>query len=181
MKIQNYLLGMCAALGLLLASCEQDNEHAIYAGDTMGVTFGFNSQSVTFPSEGYDGFDVEVMRAQDGEAVTIPLSAVMLEQDEEGNTIQTPVPSTIQVPSRVSFEAGEKFTSFHVSVGDIESGLTYQLAVTMANEEYAPVDNISTKTISIYRDYTYSTIGIGMYVSSFFQGYGEVEVQKADR
>ena len=134
MKIQNYLLGMCAALGLLLASCEQDNEHAIYAGDTMGVTFGFNSQSVTFPSEGYEGFDVEVMRAQDGEAVTIPLSAVMLEQDEEGNTIQTPVPSTIQVPSSVSFEAGEKFTSFHVSVGDIESGVTYHLAVMMANE-----------------------------------------------
>lgn len=181
MKIQNYLLGICAALGLLLASCEQDNEHAIYAGDTMGVTFGFNSQSVNFPSEGYEGFDVEVMRAQADEAVTLPLSSVMLEQDAEGNTIQKPVPSTIQVPASVSFAAGEKFTSFHVSVGDIESGITYRLYVTMANEGYAPVDNISSKTISIYRDYTYTTIGIGMYVSSFFQGYGQVEVQKADQ
>lgn len=181
MKIQNYLLGMCAALGLLLSSCEQDNENAVYGGSTMGVTFGFNSQSVSFPAEGYEGFDVEVMRAQADEAVTIPLSAVMLEQDAEGNTVQTPVPSTIQVPSSVSFAAGEKFTSFHVSVGDIESGITFRLYVTMANEEYAPIDNISSKTISIYRDYTYSSIGIGMYVSSFFQGYGEVEVQKADQ
>ena len=56
MKIQNYLLGMCAALGLLLSSCEQDNEKAVYGGSTMGVTFGFNSQSVSFPAEGYEGF-----------------------------------------------------------------------------------------------------------------------------
>ena len=51
MKIQNYLLGIGVALGVLLTSCEQDNEKAIYAGNTMGVTFGFNSQSVNFPSE----------------------------------------------------------------------------------------------------------------------------------
>lgn len=182
MKIQNYLVGMCAALGLLLSSCEQDNENAVYGGSTMGVTFGFNSQSVSFPAEGYEGFDVEVMRAQADEAVTIPLSAVMLEQDAEGNTVQTPVPSTIQVPSSVSFAAGEKFTSFHVSVGDIESGVTYQLAVTMANEEYAPIDNISSKTISIYRDYTYTSLGIGEFYSPMWGGGPyPVEIQKADQ
>lgn len=181
MKIQNYLLGMCAALGLLLSSCEQDNEKAVYGGSTMGVTFGFNSQSVSFPAEGYEGFDVEVMRAQADEAVTIPLSAVMLEQDAEGNTVQIPVPSTIQVPSSVSFAAGEKFTSFHVSVGDIESGITFRLYVTMANEEYAPIDNISTKTISIYRDYTYTSLGIGEFNSQMWVGPIPVEIQKADQ
>lgn len=184
MKIQNYLLGIGVALGVLLTSCEQDNEKPIYAGTTMGVTFGFNSQSVDFPSEGYEGFDVEVIRAQSGEAVTIPLSAVIL--DAAGNS--TPVPSTIQVPNSVSFEADENVTSFHVSVGDIESGVTYQLAVTMANEEYAPIDNISTKIISIYRDYTYTSIGTGEVRSSFFvmdeagtPYSGPVEIQKADQ
>ncbi len=182
MKIQNYLVGIGLALGVLLTSCEQDNEKPIYAGTTMGVTFGFNSQSVDFPSEGYEGFDVEVIRAQSGEAVTIPLSAVML--DAAGNS--SPVPATIQVPSSVSFEADEKVSSFHVSVGDIESGVTYQLAVTMANEEYAPIDNISTKVISIYRDYTYTSLGIGtftsqMWTNDFPNETFPVEIQKADQ
>lgn len=182
MKIQNYLVGIGLALGVLLTSCEQDNEKPIYAGTTMGVTFGFNSQSVDFPSEGYEGFDVEVIRAQSGEAVTIPLSAVIL--DAAGNG--SPVPSTIQVPSSVSFEADEKITSFHVSVGDIESGVTYQLAVTMANEEYAPIDNISTKIINIYRDYTYTSLGIGTFTSQMWTGAFPdetfpVEIQKADQ
>lgn len=178
MKIQNYLVGIGLALGVLLTSCEQDNEKPIYAGTTMGVTFGFNSQSVDFPSEGYEGFDVEVIRAQSGEAVTIPLSAVML--DAAGNS--SPVPATIQVPSSVSFEADEKVSSFHVSVGDIESGVTYQLAVTMANEEYAPIDNISSKTISIYRDYTYTSLGIGEFYSPMWGGGPyPVEIQKADQ
>ena len=41
--------------------------------DFMVVTFATGTQSVSFPSTGYEGFDVEVLRAKSSEATTINL------------------------------------------------------------------------------------------------------------
>ena len=63
MKLKNYFLGLSVAVMGLLTSCNQDNEGPVYEGTTMGVTFAINAQSVSFPATGYEGFDVEVIRA----------------------------------------------------------------------------------------------------------------------
>ena len=125
----------------------------------MGVTFAINAQSVSFPATGYEGFDVEVIRAETAEAATVNLSAVMA----DGSA----VPAEIQVPSSINFEAGSHTANIHVSVGDITPGQNYQL-VLILDEANAPVDAIIQKTVTIYRDYTYATVGIGEYISTFF-------------
>lgn len=178
MKIKGYILGISVAMAsLLVSSCDTDNLTDVYQSSTIGATFITASQSVSFPSSGYEGFDVEVVRAQTEAPATIKVtSAVLL--DADGNAL--PLPSTIQVPSEVNFEAGEGRSSLHVSVGDITPGETYQLAITL-DETVAPVDATMTKIISIFRDYTYTSLGTGTLNSTFFEATGTAEIQKADQ
>lgn len=159
MRLKNYFLGVCVAAMGLLTSCEQDNLGPVYEGSTMGVTFSINAQSVSFPATGYEGFDVEVLRAVSTEDATVALSASM----SDGSA----VPSEIQVPSSVNFKAGEFTATVHVKVGDITPGKNYRLVLKLGEEE-APVDATLQKSITIYRDYTYSSIGTGTYASYFF-------------
>lgn len=171
MKLKNYFLGLSVAVMGLLTSCDQDNEGPVYGGTTMGVTFAINAQSVSFPATGYEGFDVEVIRAVSDEAATVPLNASMA----DGSA----VPSEIQVPANVNFEAGEFTATVHVTVGDITPGENYRLVLSLG-EETAPVDAILQKTITIYRDYTYSSIGTGTFDSEFF-GYDDDNDGTVDR
>ncbi len=176
MKGIKYLLGISLAIAAVFTSCDTDNTGDIYKSETMGVTFGTASQSVSFPAHGYEGFDVEVIRAVATEAATVNITATLL--DGDGKPVE--LPSTIQVPSSVSFAAGENLSSFHVTVGDIVSGRNYELAITL-DKSLAPVDASMTKVVTIYRDYTYSPLGTGTISSEFFEFEGEFEWEKADQ
>ena len=66
---------MFVATATFFVSCNTDNEGDIYNSTTMGVTFATGTQSVSFPSTGYEGFDVEVLRAKSSEATTINLKS----------------------------------------------------------------------------------------------------------
>lgn len=83
MKVNKYIIGMFVATATLFVSCNTDNEGDIYNGTTMGVTFATGTQSVSFPSTGYEGFDVEVLRAKSSEATTINLSATLVVGDKD--------------------------------------------------------------------------------------------------
>ena len=78
MKVNKYIIGMFVATATFFVSCNTDNEGDIYNSTTMGVTFATGTQSVSFPSTGYEGFDVEVLRAKSSEATTINLSATLV-------------------------------------------------------------------------------------------------------
>lgn len=178
MRLKKYFWGLCVAAMGLLTSCDQDNMEPVYEGSTMGVTFSINTQNVSFPATGYEGFDVEVIRAVSEKEATVSLSASM----KDGSA----VPSEIQVPSSVTFEAGKFTATIHVTVGDITPGEKYNLVLKLGEEE-APVDATLQKTITIYRDYTYSSIGTGEYTTTFFtleDGSAQsfpVEVMQADQ
>lgn len=176
MKLYRLFYATCIAVSALFTSCDTENVDIIYQGDTMGVTFATASQSVSFPSTGYEGFEVEVIRAKYTEAASVPVSAKLINANGE----LVDVPSTISVPATVDFAAGENISSVYVSVGDITPGENYRLALSI-DDSMAPVDAIMTKTITIFRDYTYSVIGIGEVQSSFGGMAWEAEVQKADQ
>lgn len=169
----SYILAF-AAIGLF-ASCEQDNEGVVYNLDTMGVTFLSASQSVSFPANGYEGFDVELVRAKYSEAATVSIDAYM--KDSKGNKLAIPAEYTI--PSSASFAAGENKTTFHVSVGNIKSGVTFKLYFDLGTDN-ANVDAKTVKTVSVYRDYTFSKIGTGSINSEAFGDSWAVEWEKAD-
>lgn len=176
MKYLTKISAACAFLLMgLLASCEQDNEGAVFTLDTMGVTFLSASQSVSFPANGYEGFDVEVARAITTEAATLPIEAYM--QNAKGEKVA--VPAEFTVPSSVTFAAGENITTFHVSVGNIKSGTTFKLYFSLGSGN-ANIDAKTVKTVSVYRDYTFSALGKGSIVSEAFEDSWEVEWEKAD-
>lgn len=181
MKVNKYIIGMFVATATLFVSCNTDNEGDIYNGTTMGVTFATGTQSVSFPSTGYEGFDVEVLRAKSSEATTINLSATLVVGDKEQE-----LPASITVPSSVSFAAGEFKTNIHVTVGDITPGQNYKVKISLP-EEMVTIDQTSDKVITVYRDYTFSSLGTGTFKSAAMAEEGEdfttweVEVQKADQ
>lgn len=181
MKVNKYIIGMFVATVTLFASCDTDNEGDIYNGTTMGVTFATGTQAVSFPSTGYEGFDVELLRAKSSEAATINLSATWVVGNEE-----QALPASITVPSSVSFAAGEFKTKIHVTVGDITPGQNYKVKISLP-VEMATVDQTSDKVITIYRDHTFSLLGTGTFKSAAMAeeeedfATWEVEVQKADQ
>ena len=180
MKVNKYIIGMFVATATFFVSCNTDNEGDIYNSTTMGVTFATGTQSVSFPSTGYEGFDVEVLRAKSSEATTINLSATLVVGDKEQE-----LPASITVPSSVSFAAGEFKTNIHVTVGDITPGQNYKVKISLP-EEMVTIDQTSDKVITVYRDYTFSSLGTGTFKSAAMAEEGEdfatweVEVQKAD-
>lgn len=79
MKIKGYILGISVAMAsLLVSSCDTDNLTDVYQSSTIGATFITASQSVSFPSSGYEGFDVEVVRAQTEAPATIKVTSAVL-------------------------------------------------------------------------------------------------------
>lgn len=173
MKIKGYIYGIGVVMATLFTSCDTDNMKEVFQETTMGAAFSFGAQSVSFPANGYEGFDVEVTRANSSEAATISLTATMA----DGSAL----PAEINVTSSISFEAGEYRKMLHVTVGDIKSGTTYSIVIALDPSVASSFENaITTKTISVYRDYTYTSIGTGKLVSEFFGAEGEAEIQKAD-
>ena len=165
MKVNKYIIGMFVATATFFVSCNTDNEGDIYNSTTMGVTFATGTQSVSFPSTGYEGFDVEVLRAKSSEATTINLSATLVVGDKEQE-----LPASITVPSSVSFAAGEFKTNIHVTVGDITPGQNYKVKISLP-EEMVTIDQTSDKVITVYRDYTFSSLGTGTFKSAAMNLY----------
>lgn len=177
MKGIKYILGISVAMATMFTSCDTENIGELYKSDTIGVTFEAEAQDVTFPAYGYEGFDIDVLRGNTNAAITVNIvKAVLLDDDDN----EIPLPSTITVPSSVSFAAGENMAKVHVKVGDITPGENYNLAITLDGTE-APVDAYLTRVVSIFRDYTYSAIGTGHLISTFYEAEGDFEWEKADQ
>mgnify|MGYP000018610483 CR=1 FL=1 len=173
MKIKGYILGISVAMATMFTSCDTDNVKEIFQETTMGAAFSFGAQSVSFPANGYEGFDVEITRAHYDDAATIGITAAL----EDGSAL----PAEINVPSELTFDAGEYRKMLHVTVGNIKSGVTYPVAITIDPSAASSFeDAITTKVVSVYRDYTYTSIGTGKLISEFFGAEGEAEIQKAD-
>lgn len=181
MKLTKYILGMGLALALFTA-CDTDNIGEEYALTTQGVTFATSgNQSVNLPATGYEGFDVEVLRGDVASDVTVKLSAVLV--DSKG--AESALPTEIKVPESVSFKAGEGTATIHVTVGDITSGLNYNILLSV-DAAQASVGAVTAKTVVLFRDYTFSAIGKGKLISEAFGDEsgtpyeGEFEWEKAD-
>lgn len=173
MKLRKYIYGIGVAMFTLFTSCDTDNMNDVFQETTLGAAFSFGAQSVTFPATGYEGFDVEITRAHFNGAATINITATL----EDGSAL----PAEINVPSELTFDAGEYRKMLHVTVGDIQSGVTYPVAITIDPSAVSSFeDAITTKVVSVYRDYTYTSIGTGKLISEFFGAEGEAEIQKAD-
>ncbi|WP_455593299.1 hypothetical protein [Bacteroides sp.] len=176
MKYKNNIkVGLFALVAVIMASCDKDNKSSIYNADNTGVTFATGSQSVALPSSGVTSFDVEIIRAQYSEAATVPL--VLKDTTKLG---------LFTAPANISFEAGKDKATVTVQVGNIISGITYAITLSLPENETA-LGGTQSRKIIIEKDYTYSSLGNGYIESTSMADEGEeyatwdVEIQKADQ
>lgn len=176
MKYKNSIkIGLFALAAVVMASCDKDNKSSIYNADNAGVTFGTGNQSVALPSSGVASFDVEIIRAQYSEAATVPLTLK-----------DTTKLGLFSAPANISFEAGKDRASVTVQVGNIIPGTTYAVTLSLPENETA-LGGTQAKKITVEKDYTYTSLGIGSMESTSMAEEGEeyatwdVEILKADQ
>lgn len=176
MKYKNNIkVGVFALVAVLMSSCDKDNKSSIYNADNAGITFATGSQSVALPSTGVASFDVEVIRAQYSEAAAVPLAFK-----------DTTKLALFTAPATINFEAGKDRANVTVQVGNIVPGTTYAVTLLLPEEETA-LGGTQAKKITIEKDYTYTSLGMGSIESASMAEEGEeyatwdVEILKADQ
>ena len=187
MNIKKMSILFALPAAVLFSACEQDNMGEIYTPATQGVSFGATSQSASLPSEyTTETVSVEVLRSETNGAASIGLSATIVDDDDNV------LPSTgFQVPASVDFADGEFAATVNITVDNtITPGMNYNV-ILMLDETQAIADAnaMTQKVVTVFRDYTFTSIGTGKWSSLFFSldAAGTipqefpVEVQKADQ
>lgn len=191
MNIKKISILLALPAAMLFSACEQDNMGEMYDLTTQGVSFGATSQNASLPSEyTTETISVEVLRSETNGAASIGLSFSVIDDDENV------LPSTgFQVPATVDFADGEFTATVNITVDNtITPGMNYNVVLALdETQAIADAAAMTQKVVTVFRDYTFTTIGMGTYISTFFvadyDGDGkpdgplimEVEVQKADQ
>ena len=176
MKYNNRLfIGLLAFVAVSMASCDTENEGAIYTADNLGVTFATESQSVSLPATGVTSFNVEVMRAKHDEAATVALTLK-----------DTTALKLFSAPQNVTFEAGKDRTTITVQVGKIISGVSYAVTLSLSSDDITS-GGVQSRKVVVEKAYTYYPLGTGKIESASMADEGEefktwdVQIEKADQ
>ena len=154
----------------LFASCDTDNEGAIYEPATPGAKFQVEeAEVVLLPSDA--GTSTFLFRNNTETDLTVSLnSALYLGTDKDGNEVLDALPEGISVPSSVTFAKGEGKVAVPINVGDVTLGATYTVKIALANEsdatEIAPVNST---LVSITKDYVWKAAGT-LHIASEWMG-----------
>lgn len=187
MNIKKISILLALSVTMLFSACEQDNMGEIYTPTTQGASFGATSQSASLPSEyTTETVSVEVLRSETNGEASIGLSASVVDDDDEA------LPMTgFQIPASVDFADGEFTATVNITVDNsITPGMNYNIILTLdETQTIADANAMTQKVVTVFRDYTFTSIGIGTWSSLFFSldpagtipQVFPVEVQKADQ
>ena len=189
MNIKKISILLALPVAMLFSACDQDNMGATYTYTTQGVSFGTTNQGTwSLPSDyTTQSTGIEVLRSESNGAASIGLAGVL----SNGN----PLPAGIQIPSTVEFADGEFTAIVPITVDNtLANGGTYQVVLMLDDAQATDdVQSMTQTVVTIFRDYSFTSLGKGHY-SSWFFGYDDnkdnivdraqefdVEVQKADQ
>lgn len=175
-RIVKSILGI-AALSFLAASCDVSQIGTIYtpSTDNQGVTFAQTVATDIEISPAQSIFNVDINRSTADAAITVNLKV-------EG------FPEEIEIPSSVSFEAGNFQASIPINVSNLPIGVQAKGKISLATEtDYDAGAAISTISVTIKKAYIWNSIGKGQFFDSFALmasnedlGIVDVEILKAD-
>ena len=128
MKALKYFASALALVALFTSCEESDNYVQAELPDTIEAYFPATTMNVSM-EELTTGFDVEIARVNYDEAATATLSSKR--------------PDGVNVPSTVSFNAGQEKTTFTVSVDQaaIGAGKTFEIEMKVDGESNSPYAN----------------------------------------
>ena len=154
----------------LFASCDTDNEGAIYESSTNGVSFIASAMQSVEVTPSNPTFTVDLFRNTTEAAAsgTLTVDAVIGTTALSGVTV-----------SNYSFNAGEAKTSVTVDVTPLEIGDVLNVTLTI-NENEVSVGGVASTTIKVIKSYIWTSLGTGTFVDNFFGMTSEPEILKAE-
>ena len=144
----------------LFASCDTENEGAIYEPANPGVKFQVEeAEVVLLPNDA--GTSTFLFRNSTDTDLTVSLtSGLYLGTDDNGNDIIEALPEGISVPSSVTFPKGEGKVQIPITVGDVTLGVANVVKIALANESVAvEIAPVNSTLVSITKDYVWKSAG----------------------
>lgn len=186
MKHNIFLLGTAFIAAVAFTACDTENKGEVYNQSGAGVSFISSKQTESLEAGTSSSFTVEVLRADNAEAGKVALSwkASRTYTDEATKKPASEDASGyFTIPAEIEFEAGAYKSDINVQIGNILSGESYVLELSLPETD-ASLGGVSTIQVSISKDYTYTDWADGQ-VATFISGYDNqprsFKLQKADR
>ena len=151
---------------LLFSACADDYEYTPAEKNLTGsqaYLYADNGTSLSFVPTDVESFTVKL-----GRSVTTDKATVAL----------TTTNNKFKVPSTVTFEAGQKTVDVPVTF-DMAVGTTENVTVALDKSNSNPYGSDSL-AISVKRDYSWKSLGEGLFTSEFFRSSWSTVVFKAD-
>lgn len=151
---------------LLLSACSDDYEYTPAENNltsSQAYVYAENGTSLSFVPTDAETFTVKL-----GRSVTTDKATVAL----------TTTNNKFTVPSTVTFAAGQKTVDVPVTF-DMAIGTTENVTIALDKNNSNPygADSLS---MTIKRDYSWKSLGEGLFTSEFFEGSWSTVVYKAD-
>ena len=160
--------------GWSLTSCNTDNIGETYKPDAQNITFLTSEQSA---STGDTETEVKVRIARSNTAAAYTANVTI--ESEEDDVF------TIEGGNSVTFPAGQGYVDVVVKAANMDRGNSYEATMKLSAADIETADEtvgnqIPEVTITVTCDYTWTSYGIGHFVSEAFEDEWDVEVMKAE-
>lgn len=177
MKRNIFFLMIALALSsLMFTSCDDQVEGTLYeVGDKAHAAFASTVQKVEMLPA--DGNQIRVPVYRGGKSDTEVNVTVAMTQ-----AASIPAGTFTLTNPQVNFPVGQNVAYAVITYADINAlaaGATYELTLTLANEEQISVSEAKSIKVQAQRKLTFSPLAIGSFTSEFFEDSWEVEVLKA--
>lgn len=171
-----FLIIAVAFSSLIFTSCDDQVEGTLYeVGDDVHAAFASSVQRVE-------------MLPADGNQIKVPVYRGGKSDKEVNVSVQMTQAASIPAGTftlsnpQVNFPVGQNVAYAVITYADINAlsaGTTYELTLTLANEEQISVSEAKSIKVQAQRKLTFSPLAIGSFTSEFFEESWEVEVLKA--
>lgn len=171
-----FLMIAVAFSSLMFTSCDDQVEGTLYeVGDKVHAAFASTVQRVE-------------MLPADGNKIRVPVYRGGKSDTQVSVTVEMTQAASIPAGTftlsnpQVDFPVGQNVAYAIITYADINAlaaGTTYELTLTLANEEQVSVSEAKSIKVQAQRKLTFSPLAIGTFTSEFFEDSWEVEVLKA--
>lgn len=173
MKYLNKISVLLSLLAVVLfASCDTDQEGAIYNEKGYGLTFSAGTLLKVAVEPSNPTFTVELYRGNAAEACSgqLALSATIGKNELAGCTV-----------SDYSFAPGESKTAVTVNVEPLPVGYNLTVTLSIPDEANIAIGGVGTTKLTVQKEYNWTSLGTGTYTDNW--GWGityNVEILKAE-
>ena len=175
--MKKYILGLAVLAGGLFASCDTDNEGAIYSTTAQNISFSSAKPATVVTKASSVTVPVSIVRTNTSGEYTAHYT---LSSDEAGIF-------TDSSNGTITFAAGEWSKTINIDAANMKGGTLYTCTLTLSEADVLTTDTVLNKknnavtTIRVMCDYDWVAVGKGFYSSpEWWEEEYDVDIEKAE-